>query len=289
MARRQQPQLTGTEEPRRLRVGLLQTAPTFGATDDNIAAVVALRDGLPEADLSLTPELSLTGYGFVPPEQWDQLSGDDPRVRDLARQGTGVGFAQRSTSGLPWNAYLLGDRETGALQLQQKLHPVSYAPWNEQLVFEPGAELSVGTVNDVRTSIAICNDMWHPVVPWLASRTGAELIIVPVASMCAPGVSTVQHTWEVILEHTATVLQCYVVFVNRCGNDGGVAFWGGSRVLGPDGSQLALLGDEPEATIVELDFDALRELRADVPVLAEARSDFVLETLRRHAEEGPDV
>lgn len=269
-----------------MRVGLLQTAPTFGATDDNVAAIAALRKGLPDADLALTPELSLTGYGFDPPEEWDQLASDDPRMRDLARQGTGVGFAERSTESRPWNTYVLADRVTGALQRQHKLHPVSYAPWNEHFAFRPGAGLEAGTINGIATAIAICNDMWHPVVPWLASRTGAEVLIVPVASMSGSGESTVQHTWEVILEHAASLLQCYVVFVNRCGTDSGVTFWGGSRVLGPDGSQLALLGDEPATAVVELDLSALRELRADVPILAEARSDFVIETLRRHAKRG---
>jgi predicted amidohydrolase len=280
MARRQQPELIGTEEPRTLRVGLLQTAPTFGATADNIASVVELRKALPEVDLALTPELSLSGYGFATDEAWEQLDSDDTRVRDLALQGTGVGFAEKSSSGLPWNSYLLGDRTTGALQLQHKLHPVSYAPWNEHHTFQPGSELGAGTVKGLRTSIAICNDMWHPVVPWLAARSGAEVLVVPVASMEGAEASTVQRTWEVILQHAATLLQCYVVFVNRCGTDSGATFWGGSRILGPDGSTLVRLGDEPATATVDLDLAAVRELRADVPLLAEARSDFVIKTLR---------
>jgi predicted amidohydrolase len=274
------------EEPHTMRVGLLQTAPTFGATDDNLASVIELREAMPDVDLALTPELSLTGYGFAPHHEWEQLSSDDARIRELAAAGTGIGFAEQSSSGLPWNSYLFGDRTTGALQLQHKLHPVSYAPWNEHLSFQPGSELATGTVNGVRTATAICNDMWHPVVPWLASRSGAELLIVPVASIDGGERSSVQRTWEVILEHAATLLQCYVVFVNRCGTDSDARFWGGSRVLGPDGSTLVRLGDEPATATVELDLAALRELRADVPVLAEARSDYVLETLGRLAQEG---
>lgn len=285
MARRQPPELTGMEEPRSLRVGLLQTAPTFGATDDNIAAVVELRQELSEVDLALTPELSLTGYGFAGHDEWEQLDSDDVRVRDLAAAGIGVGFAEKCPSRLPWNSYLVGDRTTGALQLQHKLHPVSYAPWNEHLAFQPGLDLATGTLNGVKTATAICNDMWHPVVPWLAARGGAEVLVVPVASMEGAEPS-VQRTWEVILEHAATLLQCYVVFVNRCGTDSGATFWGGSRVLGPDGSTLVRLSDEPGTATVELDLAALRKLRAEVPLLAEARSDFVIETLRRHTQKG---
>lgn len=286
MARRQQPELTALEGPRTMRVGLLQTAPTFGAIDDNVTALRRLRAALPDVDLAVTPELSLSGYGFTPPEESELLSCDDPRVRDLALSGTGVGFAERSSSERPWNSYVIGDRATGRLRRQHKLHPVSYAPWNEHLTFQPGAELEAGTVGGVPTATVICNDMWHPVVPWLASRGGAEVVVVPVASMEGAAASTVQRTWEVILEHTATLLQCYVVFLNRCGTDSGERFWGGSRVLGPDGSTLVRLGDQPDSAVLELDLAVLRERRADVPVLAEARSDFVLTTLGHRAPEG---
>jgi predicted amidohydrolase len=190
-----------------------------------------------------------------------------------------VGFAERSSSGLAWNSYLVGDRTTGALHLQHKLHPVSYSPWNEHLTFQAGDTLGTGTVNGARTSVAICNDMWHPVVPWLAASNGAEVLIVPVASLAGAEPTKVQQTWQLILEHAATVLQCYVVFVNRCGTDSGATFWGGSRVLGPDGETLVRLDEEPGTATVELDLAALRELRADVPILAEARTDFVIETL----------
>jgi predicted amidohydrolase len=272
-----------------LRVGLLQTAPTFGALDDNLARVVDLRGSVPDVDLALTPELSLTGYRFAAQGEPELLDSGDTRVRALAAMGTGVGFAQRSASGLPWNSYLLGDRVTGDLQLQHKLHPVSYPPWNEHLTFQAGSELGSGLVNGARTATAICNDMWHPVVPWLASRGGAEVLIVPVASIESGPPGTVQHIWDLILEHAAVLFQCYVVFVNRCGTDGGARFWGGSRVLGPDGSTLVRLGDEPASVAVDLDLGALRRLRADVPILAEEHSDLMTMALGCQEPSGVDV
>lgn len=283
MAQRQQAEVTGLEEPRTLRVGLLQTAPVFGATDENLAQISQLREGLGPVDLAVTPELSATGYGFEPHRPEELLAVDDPRLAALAAEGVGIGFAQHNPSGLPWNAYLLGDRETGRASVQHKLHPVSYAPWNEHLSFQPGHALRMARLGKAVTATAICNDMWHPVVPWLASRSGAEVLIVPVASMAGADPAGVQRTWELILEHTAVLLQCYVVFVNRCGTDGGGAFWGGSRVIGPDGSVLVRLGGEPGAAAVDLDLDALARLRSQVPLLAESRTDFVAEALGRSA------
>ncbi|WP_167746406.1 carbon-nitrogen hydrolase family protein [Streptomyces melanosporofaciens] len=256
-------------------MGLLQTAPVFGAVGENLAGIAELHGSLNRVDLALTPELSVSGYGFAPHAETDLLAGDDPRLAALVSAGVGVGFAEKSASGLPWNSYLLTDPPTGTRHLQRKLHPVSYAPWNEHLSFRPGAELRTAGFGAARIATVICNDMWHPVIPWLAAQGGAEVLIVPVASMAGTDPAGIRRTWEVILEHAAVLLQCYVVFVNRCGTDGDVRFWGGSRVVGPDGGVLVHLGDEPGAAFADLDLKALRRLRAEVPMRAEARADFL--------------
>lgn len=289
MARRQQAEVTASpEEPRTLRVGLLQTAPVLGAVEENLTRIAELHNGLGPVDLALTPELSVNGYGFAPHRESELFAADDPRLATLVSAGVGVGFAERSARGLPWNSYLLADPPTGTRHLHRKLQPVSYAPWNEHLLFRPGAELRTADFRAATVATAICNDMWHPVIPWLAAQAGAEVLMVPVASMEGPDPARIRRTWEVILEHTAVLLQCYVVFVNRCGTDGGVRFWGGSRVLGPDGGVLAQLGDEPGAAVVDLDMAGLRRLRSEVPLLAEARTEFVSGALSpgRRSERG---
>lgn len=265
----------GREESRTLRLGLLQNAPVFGEVTQNVAHIAELRGTLGPLDLALTPELSVNGYGFTPLAWTGLLANDDPRLSPLTSQGVAVGFAEKSDCGLPWNAYLLSDPLTGTRHLQRKLHLVSYPPWNEHLSFQPGAHLRTVDIQGARIATVICNDMWHPVIPWLAVHSGAEVLVVPVASMEGSDPARIRRTWEVIVEHTAVLLQCYVVFVNRCGTDGGVRFWGGSRVLGPDGSVLTCLGDEPGAAAVELDMTALRRLRAAVPVLAESRTELL--------------
>lgn len=279
MAERQQAEVTGEQELRTLRVGLLQTAPVFGQIDGNLAAIAELHVGLDPADLYVTPELSAAGYGFGPHRPADILAPDDPRLAALTRKGIGIGFAERNPAGLPWNSYLFTDPATGTRHLQRKLHPVSYAPWNEHLLFQPGDALRTAFVHHTMIATVICNDMWHPVGPWLASHAGAEVMIVPVASIETEDQARIKRTWQLILEHTAVLLQCYVVFVNRVGIDSGQRFWGGSRVLSPDGSVLTSLGDEPGATVAELDLTALRRLRASVPLLSESRSDFVAAAL----------
>lgn len=286
MAERQQPELSAGREPHSLRVGLLQTAPVFGRVEENLADIEGLGTDLGPVDLAVTPELSATGYGFVPHGRAQPLDRDDARLSALVSQGVGVGFAEADGARLPWNSYQLADRRTGARLLQRKLYPVSYAPWNEHLSFQPGDRMEAAELGGARVATVICNDMWHPVVPWLAAQAEAEVLVVPVASMEGADPVGIRRTWQVILEHAAILLQCYVVFVNRCGQDSGVSFWGGSRVLGPDGALITLLGNDPAAAAVELNLDAVRSLRAEVPILAEGRADLVAQALvGRHGRE----
>lgn len=278
MAQRAQLELNNNpDQPTTLRVGLIQTSPQFGAVAANIAQISDLQATLEPVDLAVTAELSAAGYGFTAIPEGDQLAIDDSRLDALLTgpAGIGIGFAEQNTSGRPWNSYLIADPLTGSRQRQHKLHPVSYAPWNEHLAFQPGAALHNAEFRGANTATIICNDMWHPTLPWLAAHRGAEVLIVPVASIEGTDGTAIRRTWQVILEHASMLLQCYVVFVNRCGSDSGERFWGGSRILGPDGTILAELDDEPGTAVADLDLTALRRLRADRPILPESRVDLL--------------
>lgn len=267
----------------KLSIGLLQTAPVFGQVEENIRRILELRDSLGDMDLVLTPELAVNGFGFDAEADYRPLTADDARLSAFAnrRGAMGIGFAETVGKGHPRNAYLITGREEH--HLQHKIHPVSYAPWNEHLGFEAGDALGTAVIRGARCATVICNDMWHPVIPWLAAQAGAEVLIIPVASIEGDNAAQVQRTWQVILEHAALLLQCYVVFINRCGTDNGAKFWGRSRILGPDGSTLAEAGDAETTLQATLDLTALRALRARTPILAESRHDVVLKTLTRRS------
>lgn len=280
----QQAQLMSQPSPAgTLSVGLLQTAPVFGQVEANIRRILELRDGLGDVDLVLTPELAVNGFGFDAEADYRPLTVDDERLAAFAnrRGAMGIGFAETVGEGRPRNAYLITGQEER--HLQHKIHPVSYAPWNEHLGFEAGDALGTAVVCGAQCATVICNDMWHPVIPWLAAQAGAEVMIIPVASIEGANAAQVQRTWQVILEHAALLLQCYVVFINRCGTDSGAKFWGRSRILGPDGSTLAEAGDTETTLQATLDLAALRALRARTPILGESRHDLVLKTLKRHS------
>ncbi|MHA6695212.1 carbon-nitrogen hydrolase family protein [Homoserinimonas sp. A520] len=259
-------------------MAVLQTAPVRGAVVENLREIHELAAAAGPADLIVTCELSVSGYAFNADRLPPALDVDDPRLAVLTASGSvvSVGLVERNAGGQPYNSSVLFG---AARRVQRKLHPVSYAPWNEHLLYAPGDRMEPASVNGVAVTTLICNDAWHPVMPWLAAHAGAEVLLVPTASIGDNSASESAQSWELILTHTARILQCYVVFANRVGEEDGHNFWGGSRIIDPWGRVLAQAGSGTEIIHATLDLDALRCLRADVPLLEEARPQLIASLL----------
>lgn len=268
----------------RLRVAVLQTAPVLGNVDANLHIIEELTESVSHADVVLTCELSLSGLPFHPEQTPTALAVDDARLRHLGEIGPAVSVGiVESGDRLPYDSALLIGENTS---VQRKLHPVSYAPWNEHTIFEPGTDLTQSQVRGVPISTLICNDAWHPVMPWLAVHRGAEVLLIPAGSMDTSGRSS-EKSWDVILTHTARILQCFVVFANRVGEQGETTFWGGSRIVDPMGTVLVRAGAGQETIQADLDLAGLRRLRREVPLLKEMRVELV-QSLLSELPDGDD-
>ena len=74
----------------------------------------------------------------------------------------------------------------------------------------------------------------------------------------------------------------YIVFVNRVGHEDGVAFWGGSEVVAPDGTVVARAPDfEEQLLVAEIDPDLVARERDRNPLIRDERPDLVVAQLMR--------
>jgi predicted amidohydrolase len=257
-----------------LKVRLLQTDPVLGDVEGNLQRLDALVQNAGDRDLVVTPELATHGYHLGDIPDVAPLSPDDPRLLDLGRHGPAVvvGFAEAFRHLTYNSAALLVD---GEARIQRKLFLPTYRGWEERKHFRPGGALHTYDVASTRVATLICNDAWQPPIPWLAAQAGAEVLVVPVNSAVSNVGLPTSRAWEILLLHAAVVLQTYVVFVNRCGDESGRRFWGGSRVIHPSGEVLGQLGEEPGELDCELDLAELRSLRRQWPLLQESRADLI--------------
>ena len=281
-----------------MRVALAQTDCVLGEVDENLEVVreQVAQAGAQGADLVVFPELSLHGYHLGALSRDTSLAADDPRLLGLSLHGPDgpdvlVGLHEHtSLRAYNTSAYYAGG---SLLHAHRKLYLPNYLAWEERKHVSPGQHLRAYDLpgNHGRAATLVCNDAWQPVLPWLAVQDGAEVIVVPTNSAASldPEAMDTGLYWDTLLSYTARMLQCWVVFVNRVGNENGATFWGGSRVVDPRGTVVAQAPKWEQALVtVDIDVHEARRQRRMVPLVAEARLGLVDREVRRLIDEGGD-
>ena len=143
-----------------------------------------------------------------------------------------------------------------------------------------------------RMAMLICNDAWQPSLPFIAVQDGAQVLIIPANSGLYPHPELLdtREYWRDITRFYARMLESYVIFVNRVGEEGNLVFLGHSHVVDPWGKVVAEGPGRKEALITaEIDLGNVRRRRREVPLVKEARLALLSRELNRLAEEGGDL
>lgn len=276
-----------------MRVALAQVDCLLGEVRANLDAAegVVKEAAAQQADVVVFPELSLHGYALGTLPRDESIRVSDDRLAPLSEHGPDVLLGLHEDARLRrYNS--AGYFSEGTLvHAHRKLYLPNYLDWEERKHASPGNALRAFETKHARAATLICNDAWQPVLPWLAAQDGAEVLFVPTNSAAglAPGAVDTVAYWRDLLLFIARMQQCFVVFVNRVGEEAGASFWGGSRVLGPWGEIVAEATQwEPSLTVVDLDVDAVRRRRREMPLLQESRFGLVAREVNRLIEEGAD-
>jgi predicted amidohydrolase len=270
-----------------LRIALAQLAPRLGDVDANLELSAewlrrAADDG---AQLVVFPELALTGYLLQDLVPEVALRADDSRLAELSRQASGamvaIGFVEETDAHRYCNSVaLLRDGEL--LGLHRKLYLPTYGLFDEGRFTRAGDRIRTVAVGEPlgRIGLSVCEDFWHPSVPMLQAQDGASLLInVAAGPARAPGSAAgIQAIagWHKMQDTYALLGTVAIAFCNRVGNEEGLTFWGGSRLLAADGSVIAEAPLYEEALAVgTLSLDDLRMQRYGLPLLADERLELV--------------
>ena len=244
---------------RTLRVALCQCNLPVGDLDGNVNRIRVLIGRAVEqgADLTLFPELSVTGY---PPE--DLLL--NPRFADAAAAGVRE-LARTVTDtvvivGLPAlredlhnAAAVLADHAIVATYRKHFLP--NYAVFDEQRYFASGDDALVIDLAGVRVGVTICEDLWYPGGPgqWAAIDGGAELIVNLSGSPYHRGKGLER---ERMLAQRAADYCCFIAFCNAVGGQDELVFDGHSLVIDPTGEVVAR-GAQFEEDLLVVDVDVV--------------------------------
>jgi len=275
------------------RIALAQIAPRLGDPDANfeLAREWLRRAGAEGAQLTAFPELALTGYLLADLVPEVAMRSDDVRLRALSREAPGmlvaVGFVEE-TDGLRFcnSAALLRDGEL--IGVHRKVYLPTYGMFDEGRFTRSGDRIRAEAVGPPleRIGLSVCEDFWHASLPMLQAQDGARLLVNLAAGPArapgsAAGLAAIAG-WHKMQDTYALLGTVAVAFCNRVGNEEGLTFWGGSRILAPDGSTVAQGPLYDEALVVgALETDDLRMQRYSLPLLADERLELVRRELDR--------
>ncbi|MGH8451380.1 nitrilase-related carbon-nitrogen hydrolase [Pseudomonas sp.] len=228
-----------------LRVVCHQLAPRIGDADYNRALTERAIRGAASlnAQVIVLPELIQSGYAFGDKEEAFKASEtlDGPTLglwKSLAQE-LGIiivaGFCERLSAGRVANSAALVE-PTGRLTVYRKAHL-----WDrEKLIFAPGdapppvVDTSVG-----RIAVMICYDLELPEWVRLPALAQADLLCAPVNWPDGPRPVGERPAEIVRVQANAAVNRLFIAACDRCGEERGVNWVGGSVIVDADGYPLA--------------------------------------------------
>jgi predicted amidohydrolase len=229
------------------------------------------------ADLIIFPEMSLTGY--VVKDQIYELAEPIPgpsvqKVAALAKKtGMHIIFgmpevSEKTKATLYNSAVLVGP--DGYIGKYHKMYLPTHSVFEEKRYFRPGYQPAVFDTAIGKIGLTICYDVFFPEVFRLTRLGGAQLIVCISAS---PAVR--RSYFEILTAARAIENTAFLAYVNLSGIEEGLQFWGGSRLVGPNGDVLAKAKyDEEDFVCAEVDFRDLRGAETFIPTLRDLRPEL---------------
>jgi predicted amidohydrolase len=293
-----------------MKVTIHQIAPKLLDLKANLETVIqgieqAKKGG---ADLVVFPELALTGYFVGERYHEAALRLDSEEVKRLAKASRGtaavLGFIEESPAMNFYNSALVvaGGKVVASCR---KLNLPNYGSFEERKIFSPGNRVNVFRRNGFTIAVLVCNDMWHPSLPYLAVTQEADMIVTLInSSQGAMGHDFDNiETWSLINTFYARIFGIYVVCANRCGKErymvqagtlneelaeqqapleDSSSFWGGSEIINPFGIRIAKAAlQEPDVIHGMIERELLRRKRILLPYLRQDDPYFSLRELKR--------
>ncbi|MFC1533517.1 nitrilase-related carbon-nitrogen hydrolase [Thermodesulfobacteriota bacterium] len=300
-----------------MKVAIYQTSPVLLDVQANIDDVISkINEGREKgAKLIVFPELALTGYFVGQRYHEAALKLDSKEIRRLvaATKDTAavVGFIEESPSMNFYNSALVSQNGE-ILFAYRKLNLPNYGVFEERKFFSSGKQVPIFKINDFYIAVFICNDLWHPSLPYLGVTQKADIFVTIFNSSqgsMGDEFSNIE-SWTIINSFYSRIFGVYNICANRVGEESfeerrvslpdnpdltkddkdpdisctktTYRFWGGSEILNPFGKQIAIakLHQEDEIFSV-IEKDLLRKKRILLPYLRNDDPYFTHRELQR--------
>ncbi|MEP6755655.1 MAG: nitrilase-related carbon-nitrogen hydrolase, partial [Chthonomonadales bacterium] len=285
--------LTAEQVEFTMRIAIAQIKPRKAEYRANLARLgetfLQINKLEPRPNVLVLPETALTGYfleggvrdvALSREGLFDDLSalyaetcGSSAPVLDIL-----LGFYELC-DGKYYNSALyasMGGDSPGIIHVHRKFFLPTYGVFDEKRFVARGRSIDAFHTDPGRSSVLICEDVWHSVSATLSALKGAQIIYVISASPGRDfhGQSTGNlDRWDTLLPGIAEEHCVFVVYAGLVGFEGGKGFTGTSQVVDPWGKVLVKGPLLDECLLVaDIDLDDVAAARAGSPYLADLES-----------------
>ncbi len=238
------------------------------------------------AELVVFPELSLTGYTVRDEiyELAEKIPGQSTSLIEKLAKEIGIyiifgmpELSEKTEATLYNSAVLIGPE--GFIGKYRKMYLPTHSVFEEKRYFRPGYDAGAFETELGKIGLIICYDIFFPEVSRLMRLEGAKLIV------CISASPAVRRTYfETLTTARAIENTTFLAYVNLVGVEDGLQFWGGSRLISPNGTLIAKAKyDEEDIIAGEVNYADIRPVETFVPVLRDLRPE-IFEQLKTKAE-----
>lgn len=253
-----------------LTLSLVQTALVW---EDKAANLQLLETQLAslrgKTQVVVLPELFSTGFSMQTQVLAEPMSGPTVQwMRTMAQQYQLIitGSVMIQEEGLFYNR-LIWMLPTGELGHYDKRHLFAFA--GEDRYYSRGNKRFIASANGFKINLQICYDLRFPV--WSRQHATDGQPEYDLLIYVANWPERRRLAWMSLLQARAIENQCYVIGVNRVGEDGHQIYHSGdSMVIDPLGEILFTQKDTPCTHTVTINKEHLQAIRRQLPFLRDA-------------------
>lgn len=271
-------------------VGIVQFSPDKGKLESNLDRIAEHLVQCSEEGIQLAvfPETSTTGY-FLEGGVVELAISAETLTQKLQDRVEGklknpIEFALGFYELLGGNIYnsaafcRFNGSRIQCLRTYQKFFLPTYGVFDEDRFVSKGTELCMLDTTIGKTSMMICEDVWHSVLPTLNAVAGATAMIIPSASPARGFRSEHIENHERYKRLVRAISEEHGVFTilaQLVGHEGGKGFVGGSMICDPLGRVLVEAPVGIEAIITaDIDLELVAIARAQTPLISDLQSSW---------------
>ena len=224
-----------------------------------------------KTEIVVLPEMFSTGFSMQPQLFAETMDGEAVEWMQRVSSENGIiltGSLIIEEDGKYYNR-LIWMLPNGQLGHYDKRHLFAYAGEHEH--YTAGSKRLIASVKGWKINLQVCYDLRFPV--WSRQQTEDNTPEYDAIIYVANWPEKRSHAWKTLLCARAIENQCYVIGVNRVGNDGNNIYHSGNTlVIDPLGQVLYHMADEEDINTITLSKEKLAEIRGRFPFLNDADS-----------------